>query len=490
MDRLDDSVLARAHSYDRLQHQALRAGDVELLHRLAEFRLDGGLRGGARALPRPGRPWQFEHNYPGVRDETGSVPRDLYRLPMKELTLATSVREVSWQDGVLSVKGSAEIRHLETRASSSLRISLVVAGAETPLAVRRFDTIDSHGDQTLVGFEVRLDKPLLSKLVGTGAPGHFIVRLRSGRLRRHGKLRGQRGGSPGWPPGAWIDDTSWVQPGPGADGAFVLRRMVDPCRLTAAEDTGDALVLRGRLPVDLEDPRLQLTRPLSGQHQLLPVALERDGRTFMVRIPVGPIIADTNPDDPFTQRTTRAIRMVGSDDESKLLLWTAEEQSVSHVDQSRLVTLTRSTGNYVNLHEGPLRLAADEAATPLGENGRQVQISGLLTDEDAAHAFSWRRFIVDSDDHLDVSCRRTIADGRWTVSVDLAELIPTDQIQKSADPLASLADWILFAVAADGSSYAVQCEPFLSSRLPLEAEQDGTTAALRPHAGTLHVEVR
>jgi CDP-glycerol glycerophosphotransferase len=45
-------------------------------------------------------------------------------------------------------------------------------------------------------------------------------------------------------------------------------------------------------------------------------------------------------------------------------------------------------------------------------------------------------------------------------------------------------------VAADGSSYAVQCEPFLASRLPLEVEQDGITATLRPHAGTLHVEVR
>ena len=299
---------------------------------------------------------------------------------MKELTLATSVRDVSWQDGVLSVKGSAEIRHLETKASSSLRISLVVAGVETPLAVRRFDTTDNHGDQTLVGFEIRLNKPLLAKLADTGAPGHFVVRLHSGRLRRNGKLRGQRGGSPDWPPGAWIDETSWVQPGPGADGAFVLRRMVDPCRLTAAADTGDALVLHGRLPADLEGPQLQLTRPMSGQHQLLPVALEDDGRTFTVRIPVGPIIDETNPDDPFTQRTTRVLRMVGSDDDSELLLWTAAPQRVSHVDQGRLVALTRSTGNYVNLEETPLRQTADEAATPPGENGLQVQVGGPLFD--------------------------------------------------------------------------------------------------------------
>jgi hypothetical protein len=490
MDRLDDAVLARAHSYDQLQHQALRAGDVDLLRRLAVFRLGGGLRGGARATRRAGRPWQFEHNYPGVRDKTDSVPKELYRLPMKELTIGTSVREVCWDDGVLSVKGSAEIRHLETRAGSKLKVSLVIGGRETPLAVRRFDTSDTHGDKALVGFEVRLDKSVLATLAETGAPAHFMIRLRSGGLRREGKLRGQRGGSPGWPPGRWIDETSWIQPGPGADGSFVLRRMVDPCRLTSAEVDGDALVLHGRLPADLEDPQLQLTRPLSEQDQLLPVALDDTGRAYTARIPIGPIIDDTNPDDPFTQRTTRAIRMVGSNGDSKLLLWTAEERAVSHVDQGRLVTLTRSTGNYANLHESPVRLVADEAGMPLGNSGRQLLISGPLLDADAAHAFTWRRFFEDSDDHLDVPCRRTVEDGRWTAGVDISDLIPVDHKQTTADPLASLADWILFAVSADGSSYAVQCEPFLSSRLPIEVELDGITTALRPQAGTLHVEVR
>jgi CDP-glycerol glycerophosphotransferase len=56
-----------------------------------------------------------------------------------------------------------------------------------------------------------------------------------------------------------------------------------------------------------------------------------------------------------------------------------------------------------------------------------------------------------------------------------------------------LADWILFAISPDGAAHAVQCEPFLCSRLPL-AITPGThgahALAVRPHAGTLHVEVR
>ncbi|GAA3574395.1 glycosyltransferase family 2 protein [Kribbella ginsengisoli] len=486
LERLDRSVLTRAHGYDRLQHAALRAGDVELLRRLAHFRNEGGLRGGARALPKPGRRRQFEHNYPGVHEANTAIPRSLYQLPARELTLATTVQDVAWRDGGLAIKGTAEIRHLATdAASSAVRIALVVDGAETPLAVRRFEATDSHGDTAMVGFEVHLDKPLLARLSETGAPGHFAVRMRAGKARREGKLRGQKAGSPGWPPGNWICANSWVQPGPGADGAFVLRRMVDPCRLTSVDQFEDALVLRGRVPAALDNPQLQLTRPLSGQDQVLSVELSSD-RRFSVRIPYAPIIAETNPDDPFTQRTTWAFRMVGSDGTEKLLLWTAEDQAVNHLEQGRLVSLTRSTGGYVNLHEGPARLVAERALIVAESN--ELRISGPLTD--VTHSFSWRRYIDDSDDHLDVACRSALSDGQWTASVKLPALVPENPVAHAVDPLASLADWVLFAVAADGSAQAVQCEPFLASRLPLVIEQNGHMLGVRPHAGTLHVEVR
>ena len=45
---------------------------------------------------------------------------------------------MAWVDGTLSVKGTAEIRHLETDRSSSLRIALVIAGTPYPLQVRRY----------------------------------------------------------------------------------------------------------------------------------------------------------------------------------------------------------------------------------------------------------------------------------------------------------------------------------------------------------------
>jgi CDP-glycerol glycerophosphotransferase len=264
----------------------------------------------------------------------------------------------------------------------------------------------------------------------------------------------------------------------------VLRKMVDPCRLSSVEKFEDAFVLRGRVPAELENPRLRLSRPVSGQDQVLPVELS--GRDFSVRIPFAPIIAETNPDDPFSQRTTWAFRLVGDGGDERLLLWTAEDQAANHLEQGRLVSLTRSTGGYVNLHEGPARLVAERALVVA--EGKELRISGPLTD--VTHSFSWRRYLDDSDNHVDVACRSTLSDGLWTAVVELSSLIPSDAVAHAVDPLASLADWILFAIAADGSAQAVQCEPFLAGRLPLVVEHGGHSLGVRPHAGTLHVEVR
>ncbi len=460
IQRLDASALDGASRFDRLQYAALRAGDVELLRRLAVFR--DGQRRDVRAVRRSGR-WQLD--YPGVRE--AAVPQELYVASEQDLTLATSVREVTWVDGKLSVKGTAEIRHLETKRASSLRIALVIAGRPYPLKVRRYAETDLHGDEALVGFEVLLDRELLAKC--TAGPAHFDVTMRSGRVRRRDRLRGPRAGSPGWPPGAWIDDMSWIQPGPGKDDCFVVRRLTDPCRLTSVEQTPDALVLHGRSKFD--HPALFVTRSVAGGEEKVP--LEIDGRDFTARLPIRPIIEETNPDDPFSQRTTRAFRMRGPEGQEQVLLWTAGDRLVSHAEGGRVVMLTRSTGGYVNLHESPIRMTATAAVAA----GNMLVVRGPDWGD---VGFSWRRYLAGSDDYVDVACRRTVSDDGWAAVVDV-DALRTDELP---------ADWILFATALDGSSHAVQCEPFLSSRLPLTISRDSHALAVRPLAGTLHVEVR
>ncbi|TDW70840.1 glycosyltransferase family 2 protein [Kribbella pratensis] len=427
LGRLDDAVLETASRVAQLQFDAVRAGDVELLRLVA---LD---------------PDAVKEHLP---------------LSKTDFTLATSIREVSWIDGELSVRGTAEIRHLQSKPSS-LRVGLVIAGRNYRLPVRRLPATDLRGEESLVGFEVRVSQELLAKC--PAGPSHFDVRMRVGGIRRRDLLRGQKAGSPGWPPGMWIDGTSWIQPGPGKEGAFAVRRLADPCRLTSVEQTPDALVLHGRSAFD--EPSLFVSRPLSGGEEELP--LEVHGRDFTARLPIRPMLEEINPDDPFSQRTTRAFRMRGPEGREQVLLWTAGDRLVSHAEGGRVVMLTRSTGGYVNLHESPIRMTATAAVAA----GNMLVVRGPdWGDVD----FSWRRYLPDSDDYVDVACRRTVSDDGWAAVVEMAALEP--------------ADWILFATAPDGTSHAVQCEPFLSSRLPLTITRARHTYAVRPLAGTLHLE--
>jgi CDP-glycerol glycerophosphotransferase len=428
LDRLDDAVLETSPRLSRLQFAALRAGDLDLLHKVA-------------------------------RDPDAATEH--LQLGKTDYSLATSVREVSWIDGELSVRGTAEIRHLPS-SSSKLRIALVIAGRRYRLPVRRFPATDVRGVPNMVGFEARVSRELLAKC--TAGPSHFDVRLRVGGVRRRDLLRGQKAGSPGWPPGAWIDATSWIQPGPGKDGAFAVRRLSDPCRLTSVEQTPDALVLHGRSAFD--EPALFVSRPLSGGEEEVP--LEVHGRDFTARLPIGPILAEVNPDDPFSQRTTRAFRMRGPQGREQVLLWTAGDRLVSHAEGGRVVMLTRSTGGYVNLHESPIRTTATAAVAA----GNMLLVRG--PDWGDVH-FSWRRYLPDSDDHVDVECRRTVSDDGWAAVVDLTALDP--------------AEWILFATTREGTTHAVHCDPFLASRLPLTTAQGHKTFALTPQAGTLHLAI-
>ncbi|MGZ0149277.1 glycosyltransferase family 2 protein [Kribbella sp. WER1] len=428
LDRLDNAVLANSPRLAQLQFDALRAGDLEFLHAVA---LDPDTA--QDALPR--------------------VKTDY--------ALATSVREVAWVDGELAVRGTAELRHLQAKPSS-LRIGLMVGGRNHRLPVRRFLAEDLRGEQNLVGFEVRVSPSLLAKC--PAGPSHFVVRLRAGGVRRRDRLRGQKAGSPGWPPGAWIDDTNWIQPGPGKEGAFAVRRLPDPSRLTTIEQTPDALILRGRSAYD--EPSLFVSRPLSGGEEQVP--LELHGRDFTAWLPIQPILEEINPDDPFSQRTTRAFRMREPGGREQVLLWTAGDRLVSHAERGRVVMLTRSTGGYVNLHESPIRMTATAAVAA----GNKLVVRGPDWGD---VAFSWRRYLPDSDDHVDVECRRTVSDDGWAAVVDMEALEP--------------AEWILFATAPDGTAHAVQCEPFLSSKLPLTVTRGAHTLTVRPLAGTLHLDV-
>ena len=485
--RLDRAVEGELSSYDQLQLHALRSGEVDLLRRLADFRADGGLRGGARARRRPLRPWIAEHDYPGLDDVDLPVPRSLYRIPPDAFSCWTSVTGLSWDGADLLVRGTAEIHHLQTGSRSRLKLSLVADdGLEIPLQVRRYQATDTHGDEELVGFEVRLTPAVLGRLPVTGPPAQIKAEMSVGRIRREARLHGFHPGSPGWPAGAWLTDGVWIQPA-SHNGRLAIKRLTNPWRLTSTGVQDGSFVVSGWLPAEIEEPRLVLNRTLSGEDLEIDLELERSshGTLFTAEIPMTPITDDANPDDPFTQRTSRGLHLASANMGSRMLLWTGAQCAVHQIRSDRLLVLSRSPGSYANLHESPIRVFADEARHSSGE---WVELSGPIVTA-GRHTFAWRWFLADSDDYVDVPCTASYEHGRWSAAIEITALLSaqTEDGLKLANPDA---DWALFAIAEDGTTHAVQTEAFLNSRLPLTVERPAARAWVRPRAGTLHLEVR
>ncbi|MFF5296974.1 glycosyltransferase family 2 protein [Paractinoplanes globisporus] len=485
--RLDRQLRRDVTPYDRLQYHALQAGDVDLLRRLAQFRLDGGLRGGTPARRHPVLPWRFENQYPGLKDHPRPLPSKLYQLPRPLIDLYNSVTSIGWDDGDLIVRGTAEIRHLVNDEKSTLRVSLVHDEQRFPLEISRFEAVNSHGVPADVGFEARVPRAVLAGLPLGDKLAHFQLEMRRGLLRRQSKLRNLRPGNPHYPLGAWVTDDVWIQPTRAGNGQLVLMQMLRPYELTSARVEDGAFVLSGRLPGVETGAQFRLSRSSGGA--VMPMQIQNDdGPTFTARLPLDAIHDAANPDDPFTQRTVR-VPSVGEGDQNWLLA-TGLDRSVSAVHDGRLFRLTRSPANYVNLHEGPVRPVAETLEVGSDADGPRVTVGGPRLE--AGTRFVWRRFFDNSNDYVDAQCQVSGADEHWSAGIALAELLPTAEMieHPPLDPQAGLIDWTLFAEHARGeSAYAVQLDVFLIDRLPIELQVDGRRIKVQPRASTVHLQI-
>lgn len=488
-ERLDRRALAEASPYDRLQHRAVAAADLDLLRRLARYRLDGGLREGPRARRRPTMPWRFEHRYPGLHDRPRTAPRELYELSAESMFLRTRVTAIAWDETALIIRGIAEIRHLRTSHRSDLSLSLVYGSQVTALPVRRFRAVDSHGDRVPAGFQVRVPRAVLAAFPTDGKTAHLAVEFRQGRARRSGMLSNLRAGNPQWAHGAWVTDEVWIQPRRGGDGRLLLQQIVRPTHLTSAEAGEDGFVLAGRLPGAVARASLQIMPSATAALPDVETHFEGTWTRFTARVPFAAIVDAADIADPFTDRATRALRL-GDGTSFSPLLATGLQRAVSAVFEGRLLTLTRSPGNYVSIQDGPVLLTADTADVHGGARGSRLAVSGLRWEAGDGGSFVWRRFLDDSDDYVDVPCLVEGDDRRWSASVDVEDLIPGARASRFVDPLACLVDWALFVVPAAASPYAVPTEAYLLGRLPIERTIRGRGVTLQPRAGTLHLEVR
>ncbi|NUR72136.1 MAG: glycosyltransferase [Hamadaea sp.] len=546
-ERIDKGAAARSSYLGRLQHNALRNADIELLRTVAEIRRDGALgtiRGGRTPMP-----WR--------RQSDGVGP--MLRLPGRAPYAATTtVTDLDWiTDAVgaheLVVRGTAEIRHLPIDATSKLRMVLEADGVEVPLPVERFPAYDSHGDRSLVGYSVRVPHSMLAGIPARNEPATLRATITQGHVKRTTVLRNVGPGNPSMPPGAWINGGSWLQPVPAEDNRLLLRHIVDPARLDSAVIRDDVIVLHGHLPHDASAGSA-LGSALSGR--VIPdnaaltaqiTALSRITREGTPPTPEGtpptregtpptpegtPPTREGTPPTPEDSGRTREDAPPVEKPHKELTLsrtWAKEPVSdceiVTSPDADRftaripLAGLVQEddpddpvTGRTVwRLQAGGpvLALGLTHAVTQV-YGGRLIQVSrapdncvvitegpvrpiaddiGLSAQQIVVSGQAWGALDVPlvwrRTGSADVACSVGKTGTRWTSLTDVDSLIAGSP---RANPSAVI--WQLVALPIGTRPYAVQPDAFLAADASITVVVEDRQLTLRPHSDRVTVEVR
>ncbi|NUO56730.1 MAG: glycosyltransferase family 2 protein [Hamadaea sp.] len=472
-ERIDKGPAALSSPMGRVQHHALRSGDLDMLRALADIRRGGAL-GTVRAA-RTGVPWRRHELVPPNMQGQARNRRSLFRLSGRALYVTTTVADLTWADDALMIRGTAEIRHLQIDGTSKLRIVLEANGVELPVSVERFPAYDSHGDQNLVGYSARVPNSMLAGIKADGDPATLRATITQRHVKRTALLRNVGPGNPSMPPGGWINDTSWLQPLPADDNRLLLRRMVDPARLTSAAISDGVVTLQGLLPATAGE--LSLTRRwYSEKLSDYEIQQETTGGHFTARVPLAGLLPDDDPDDPVSGRTVWRLEAGGQP-----VLATGLTRAVTQVVGGRLVQVSRAADNCVVVTDGPVQPTADEIG--LGDGVRVITVSGQAwTDLD--FPLVWRK-LSDTSGEEDVACSVSV-DGRFTAAVDVERLIA----QSSREIRTTPTTWHLIGLPAEGRPFAVQPDAFLTAEASITIFVLDHQLTLRPHADRVTVEVR
>jgi CDP-glycerol glycerophosphotransferase len=210
-----------------------------------------------------------------------------------------------------------------------------------------------------------------------------------------------------------------------------------------------------------------------------------DGTAFTSRMPLADLVDASNPDDPYLQHTVWIMRLETASGR-QLVLLTGLAESLPHLQRSRLVTLTRSPGGFVNVVDSPPRLAATEATVKDAATGPGILlVTGRAWATELDPRFGWRRFLAASDNYVEVACRTAGEADRWSAAADIAELVA-----QSPDDATGPAEWGLFVTPPGGAAYPLGTDPFLASQLPVSVAHGNRTIVVRPRTGTFHLEIR
>lgn len=453
-DRLEPAALARRPRFDRVQYAALRAGDVALLRELADYRASGQMTA-ARIRRRPSRPWILENDFPGRGRET--VPRGTFRMPRSSIQLTSQVRDVQWTDTEIVVRGTAQLRHLDAGEQDHLGLTLIAAGRRIPVPITHREIVDGPDGRSHIEFEARVSVAELADLPWVCWPVVFQIYVRHGYIRRKLPLRGLGGGSPQWPGGTWLTPDTWIQTATRSDGALQITQTVHPVVIDTVTAADDGFVLEGRSFTDFDEATLDIVRKEPFEPTRLPLEVDRgpNGISIRARLPLDELRSGETPEDPYTLENTWPLR-VQTVEGTLNVLWTADYASVDLVRDGTVYSVTSTAGKYLTAARSPSRVVADVVDL----STTSVVVSGRWWPPARPERVSWRRYLPNSDDAIDVWCDLEITEDGWCARVELVELAAAFDPAGGAEP-----DWSLTVHAPDGDD-AVRCSPRAGTHLP------------------------
>lgn len=481
-DLIRPRALSRRPRLDRIQYTALKAGDVELLRELAAFRSAGRLDA-KNVRRRRDRPWILEERIPGRGGKT--APRDLYRVPRSSLNLVTTVEDVRWNEESLTVRGTARIQHVPVSDKSTLHLALVCGKNRVDVPVTSSSIVEADDGTSRIEFAALLDLAVLESAPWAAWPLRFEVTLGHGVLRRRLPLRGLQDGSPRWPGGAWIGHDIWVQTATARDGALQVVRTTRPIVVEEVSVSESAFLIRGCAPGNVQGVQLKINRPAPREATLVPVQTTPQGAKtiFHARLDLEDLLSNETPEDPYTLRTAWPV-WLATDEGDQRIAWSEGYQGVTIPYGDEIVSLTATSGKSLIAVREPAQPKVD--SVEFSADGH-LTVGGAWWPMATPKEFSWRRFLPNSDDHVDVVCDLALEDGRWTARAPLADLAALEA--ESVSPAGPRANWSLF-VSANDTDLAVKCTPLIGSRLPVIHSRSQAAMRATMVRDTLHVEVR
>ncbi|MFE9249655.1 CDP-glycerol glycerophosphotransferase family protein [Streptomyces sp. NPDC007088] len=298
LDRADSDILDELPAEARVKWSLVRAGMLPELLDVIAFERKGG--------PLPVRRRLHRYlNYPYLGDRSVGLDKKAYRLD-KELSLHGSLNGAHWDEGMLTLTGSAYIRFINVhrKRMSVKAIALrnkkqgrtVVAAARTtyfPEATER--SSQSRYCYDWAGFESRIDVTRL-KRKGQWVEGTWDVAagvLSRGLFRYKGIARGHADSAAN-PPHLYVAKNTRVVP-LFLQGTLKIRVEVVRCRITRHRVVGDHLEIGGvhlgpKIP---EWGKFRVSSMNGGTQHDAPVRFTAGGEgwcTFVTRIPLARLV--------------------------------------------------------------------------------------------------------------------------------------------------------------------------------------------------------